>query len=283
MARPLERRGVGLAVPPAGPGVCATCHGPARDGRRVCWCCRAVSSVLGHQPGSGPLVVPMALFRTGDVLHAVLRGYKDAPAVAARRHFSRGVAVHLSSFLGVHGGCITAAAGSDWDSVAVVPSSARTPGAGRPPSLPARHPLGEVIGAIPEVSALERIEIRRGAGVADHLAPDPGAFEVDAGARGRRVLLVDDTWVTGSRIRSAAAALERGGAGVVAMVTAGRAVGAVDSNAVDSNTANTDAADSNMVPALERWWRWAEARGRGVGSVARGRCCLADCIGERAG
>ena len=278
MARPVERRGLGLAVPPAGPGVCATCHGPARDGRRVCWCCRAVSSVLGHEPGSGPLVVPMALFRTGDVLHTVLRGYKDAPAVAARRHFSRRVAVHLSSFLGAHGGCITAAAGSDWDSVAVVPSSARAPGAGHRPRLRACHPLGEVIGAIPWVSALARIEIGRGTGVAGHLAPDPGAFEVDMGARGRRVLLVDDTWVTGARMRSAAVALERGGAQVVAMVTAGRAVGAVDTNA-----ANTDAADSNTVPALERWWQWAEARGRGAGPVATGRCCLANCAGERPG
>ncbi len=278
MARPLERRGLGLAVPPAGPGVCATCHGPARDGRRVCWCCRAVSAVLGREPGSSPLVVPMALFRTGDVLHAVLRGYKDAPAVAARRHFSRCVAGHLSSFLGAHGGCIAAAAGSDWDSVAVVPSSARTHGAGHPPPVPARHPLGEVIGAIPGVSALARIEIGRGTGLADHLAPDPAAFEVDAGARGRRVLLLDDTWVTGARIRSAAAALERGGAHVVAMVTAGRAVGAVD-----GNVANTDGADSNTVPALERWWRWAAARGGGVGTVAGGRCCLANCVGERPG
>jgi hypothetical protein len=188
------------------------------------------------------------------------------------------VAVHLSAFLGAHGGCIAAAAGSDWDSVAVVPSSARTHGDGHSPPVPASHPLGEAIVAIPGVSALARIEIGRGTGVADHLAPDPAAFEVDAGARGRRVLLLDDTWVTGARIRSAAAALEHGGAQVVAMVIAGRAVGAIDSNA-----ANTDAAHSNTVPALERWWRWAEARGGGVGSVATRPCCLANCVGEQPG
>ena len=235
-----------------------------------------MSSVLGHEPGASPLVVPVALFRTGDVLHAVLRGYKDAPAVAARRHFSRRVAVHLWSFMSAHRTCITAAAGSDWDSVAVVPSSARTHGAGRPPPVPACHPLGEVIGAIPCLSALARIEIGRGTGAVRHLAPDPGAFEVDPDACGRRVLLLDDTWVTGARMRSAAVALERGGAQVVAMVTAGRAVGAVDINAAFS-----DGVDSNTVPALERWWRWAEARGRR--SVTKGRCCLATCVGERPG
>ena len=72
---------LGVPVPPAEPGVCATCHGPARDGRAHCWCCRSVARTLGVDP-LGP-VVPMALFEAGDGLHAVLRGYEDAAAVAA--------------------------------------------------------------------------------------------------------------------------------------------------------------------------------------------------------
>jgi len=115
VSRPVGPSGLGVPVPPGGPGVCATCHGPARDGRRECWCCRAVAAALGHGPGPSP-VVPVALCRTGDRLHSVLRGYKDAPAVAARRHFARGLGVHLAGFLSAHGACIAKAAGSHWDS-----------------------------------------------------------------------------------------------------------------------------------------------------------------------
>jgi phosphoribosylpyrophosphate synthetase len=205
----------------------------------------------------------VALCRTGDHLHAVLRGYKDAPAVSARRHFARGLAVHLARFLSAHGACIAQAAGSRWDSVAVVPSSARIPAARRPPPLLAGHPLEEVLGSVPPLSGLVQVEIGRGPGSADHLAPEAEAFSVGGEARGRRVLLVDDTWVTGARMQSAAAALVEGGAQVVAMVVAGRAIGAVD---------------TTTAPALERWWRWAEARARGEGEMAYAPCCLVDCV-----
>ncbi len=266
MSRPVGASGLGLPVPRAGPGVCATCHGPARDGRRECWCCRALSAALGRGDGPSPPVVPVALCRTGDRLHTVLRGYKDAPVVAARRHFAYRVGVHLSGFLGAHAGCIAVAAGSRWDSVAVAPSTTRPQGACRRLSPPSSHPLWKVVGAIPQLSGLLRVEIGRGAGSAHHLAPDPDAFAVGGEARGRRVLLLDDTWVTGARMQSAAASLVDAGAEVVALVVAGRTVGAVG---------------AAPVPALERWWGWAEARGQGT--VARGSCCLADCARGRAG
>ncbi len=261
--------GLGLAVPVAGPGVCAVCHGPGRDGRPVCWCCRAVSETLGPHPC--PMVVPVALYRTGDRLHAVLRGYKDAPAAAARHYFAGRLGSHLAWFLDAHGPCITRAAGTSWDSVAVVPSSTRTPDAARRrPKVWSQHPLGAVVAAMPSLSGLARIDVVRSHGTAEHLAPSCDAFAVGAEARGRRVLLLDDTWVTGARVRSAAAALSHGGAVVVAVVVAGRAVGAVG---------------SAPVPALATWWRWAETRAvpragprPGLGVLpARARCCLVPC------
>ena len=48
-------------------------------------------------------------------------------------------------------------------------------------------------------------------------APTPDAV-------GRHVLLVDDTFVTGARVQSAAAALHRGGADVVAALVVGRLI-----------------------------------------------------------
>ncbi len=263
MWRSNERSGLGLSVPSTGPGVCSICHGPARDGGPECWCCRAVTAALG--PGPGPLVVPVALCRSGDPLHTVLRGYKDAPAVTARRHFARRLDAHLSGFLDAHGACIVEAAGSTWDSVAVVPSSRRSPEARRRRPWPSPRPLDQVVGAVSCLSGLARVDIDRGPGSADHLAPDPDAFAVRGAARGRRVLLVDDTWVTGARMRSAAFALTEAGAQVVALVVAGRAVGAVD---------------TAPVPAVARWWCWAEARQRHGSGVGRAPCCLAHCTGD---
>jgi hypothetical protein len=262
LSRSEQSDGLGLSVPPVGPGVCAICHGPARDGRRECWCCRAVSSALGADLVGCPLVVPIGLYRTGDGLHRVLRGYKDAPAVAARRHFARRLGTYFASFLEGHGACIADAAPSTWDSVAVVPSSARgrrPRGRFRAPAPP--HPLAAVLGAVPSLADVRRIDLEPGAGSADHLAPDPAAFEVSGEARGRRVLLLDDTWVTGARVRSAAATLGAAGAEVAAMVVAGRAVGAVE---------------TAPVPALARWWQWAEARDHS-GAPPWGPCCLVDC------
>jgi len=170
-------------------------------------------------------VVPAALYRMGDPLHSVLRGCKDAPAVAARRHFAGRLGVQLSEFLGAHRRCI-AAAGATWDSVAVVPSSTRTPHgpdrrAGPGAVSGSGHPLGPVVATMSWMSGLTRLDIGRGAGTARHLAPSPAAFAVGADAKGRRVLLLDDTWVTGARARSAAAALGRAGAAVVAIVVGG--------------------------------------------------------------
>jgi hypothetical protein len=263
------RTGLGLRVPPVGPGVCGMCHGPARDGRPVCWCCRTVSAALGHESDRAPLVVPVALCRVGDPLHTVLRGYKDARVVAARRHFRSSLGAHLAGFLSAHAACIIDAAGSTWDSVATVPSAARTPRESvRLRAHAGEHPLGEVVGAMRCLSGLVRVDIGTGPGTADHLAPDAGAFEVGDEARGRRVLLVDDTWVTGARALSAVASLHDAGAHVVAVLVAGRAVG----------MRHTAAG-----PALVRWWRWTEARAQDPCPSSLPPCCLATCVGRGPG
>ncbi len=58
------------------------------------------------------------------------------------------------------------------------------------------------------------------------MRPDAGAFavpaEVSATVRGRRALLLDDTYVSGARAQSAAAALRRAGARSVVIVVVGR-------------------------------------------------------------
>jgi len=125
-----------------------------------------------------------------------------------------------------------------------------------------------MVGGIAAMSGLTRVEIGLGPGSADHLTPDRDAFAVEAeSAQDRRVLLVDDTWVTGARVRSAAAALRHSGADVVAIVVAGRAVGAV----------------GTTVPGVDRWWQWAHTRHEETCLGARARCCLPRCMWENAG
>ena len=59
-----------------------------------------------------------------------------------------------------------------------------------------------------------------------HMQPDVTAFSVPASLQhrvdGRRVLLLDDTYVSGARSQSAAAALRRSGACAVVIVALGR-------------------------------------------------------------
>ena len=142
----------------------------------------------------GP-VAPVALFAPGDPLHVVLRGYKDATALAARQLYVDRLGAHIRHFLVVHAGCMTQVAGS-WNAVAVVPSSHGRVLASRRSPLPRKataHPMASVINAVPALSSLARVVIHTGHGTAGHLAPDREAFVAPGSAAGRRVLLLDDT------------------------------------------------------------------------------------------
>jgi len=221
----------------------------------------------GPDVAARPVVVPVAVFRVGDPLHRVLRGYKDAPAVSARRHFAGRLRTHLADFVAAHGACMAAAGAGPVDALCVVPSSGRTAvpvAPGRPallsPGDGVARPLAGVVEAVATLAGVDRVVLRRGPGRTGHLAPHPEAFEVCGDVGGRRVLLLDDTWVTGARMRSAGAALVGGGAAAVTMVVAGRAV------------------DVGAGPAVARWWAWAERRSTdGAGAPPGQPCCLPTC------
>lgn len=241
---------MGVPPPTAGPGVCRRCHGPSAQGPE-CWCCREVGRLLAQDPGSGPGLVPLALCRPGDALHGVLRRYKDAPALSARRHHAGVLAEMLQAFLARHGSCLEQAVGP-WDTLTLVPSTVRPPATGQ-----AARPLDVVVSRVGELQGLYRLDLERGPGRARHLAPAPDAFRLAGSSAAdtspRRVLVLDDTWVTGARARSAAAALASAGAMVVAVVAIGRTV------------------DPEAAPRLARWWE------RHASAPWSGRCCLGGC------
>ena len=84
------------------------------------------------------------------------------------------------------------------------------------------HPLERVVSAVIPRS-VPRIEVSAREG---HLGRglDLEAYEVSKDLSGRKVLLVDDTWATGSTVLSAGAALKAAGASAVYAMVLGRAL-----------------------------------------------------------
>lgn len=195
---------------PAGPGCCAVCRGPARPGFRRCYQC-----ALHRRDAAGMLaeiVVPVSYSVAGTGCARALWLYKsDAPDRDAAR---RALRAALLVFLHDHGHCVwTRARMAAPTHVAVVPS-----GRGRPGT----HPLRTLV---QPYLALPWAELAVWAG--QPVQPrdlDPGRFRARARLAGASVLLLDDTWTSGSSAQSAAIALKRAGARWVAVVTLGRHV-----------------------------------------------------------
>jgi hypothetical protein len=155
-------------------------------------------------------------------LYAVLKGYKESPVVEARRRFGPMVRRVFDAFLASHAACIAAAACGPVELVLPVPSTNRPGGS----PLADVDGLADAIGArLPGATWAPGLLARAGAPVG-HMQPNARAFEVPPAPRplasARRVLLLDDTYVSGARAQSAAAALRRAGARSVVIVVAGR-------------------------------------------------------------
>ncbi|MFE4827317.1 hypothetical protein [Streptomyces sp. NPDC056672] len=196
---------------PPGPGVCQVCRGPANTGYPTCWQCRQAGNVLGT--GVADAVVPVSLALKGEQYANELWRYKNA-AGPQQQHFRVGLAAVLWRFLALHEGCVAAhCAVPGFDTVTIVPSTS-----GRE-----SHPLRIMVA---DMAGVTRDRYR------DLLTPAPNASALgrtvsaerytSSALWGESVLLIDDTWTTGSHAQSAAAALKAAGAGSVAVVVLGR-------------------------------------------------------------
>lgn len=192
----------GSLIPvPAQPqdGVCSICHSSASHGYPTCAPCSDATWV------DPPEIVPITMSVDRELIHHYLRGYKDDPSSPARNRMVLRLAALLAVFLAKHGDCI-----GEWDYVTCVPSTRR-----RPPGLTA------VVECVPSLSghSPEVLEARPGA---VGRVVDPTHFTVSGDVRGHRILLLDDTFVSGAKLFSATAALRQGGATVVAPLVIGR-------------------------------------------------------------
>jgi hypothetical protein len=171
-----------------------------------------------------PLVpaLPVRLCPLPGPLYSVLLGYKESPVSEVRRRCGAIVSGLLAGFLGAHAPCVAAAAGGTVDHVLASPSSAR-PG-GSPLAALEGLPAG-VASAFPGARWAPGL-LERAAAPIGPMRPDAAAFVVPRPDRrvvaGSRVVLCDDTYVSGARAQSAAAALRLAGARAVVVVPVGR-------------------------------------------------------------
>jgi hypothetical protein len=149
-------------------------------------------------------------------------GYKESPVGEARHRYAPMVRGLLNAFLAAHTPCVAAAAGGPIGLVVPVPSTARPDGS----PLAGVDGLAEDVGRRLNGVRWSPSALRRGDAPVGHMRPDAGAFTVTPETRlevaGGRCLLLDDTYVSGARAQSAAAALRRAGAVGVVIVALGR-------------------------------------------------------------
>lgn len=193
----------GLRQPlPAG---CVVCRGPAGPGYARCVQCDRHISLGGRLLADA--VVPVTYAVRGSALAGALWRYKSSGMHADARAGTSLLAL-LLVFLHDHGGCLSRAAGMP-DRLAVVPS-----GYGRP----GQHPLLRLVAPYLRLPRIA-LTLRPGEQGRDL---NLTRFAAGTGAGGTRVLLLDDTWVSGASVQSAASALKRAGAASVTAVVLGR-------------------------------------------------------------
>jgi predicted amidophosphoribosyltransferase len=193
----------------AGPGVCPICwtfHDPGYD---QCAACVGASQL--------DVVIPISYALRGQQLATALRGYKDEFFAQTRAFHGMRLAAILWRFLAEHERHVAAAARtSGFGVVTVVPSKTSH-------NDDARRGLRTIAGTVVEHTAprFERLLRPTDADIVGRYF-DPRRYSTARRLDGESVLLIDDTWVTGSSAQSAGAALREAGAAHVGCVVIGR-------------------------------------------------------------
>ncbi|WP_433516475.1 hypothetical protein ACQP2T_13435 [Nonomuraea sp. CA-143628] len=209
-------------VPPAQPGVCRICHsGPNNaDDTGGPWdtcasCKRTTKNLYGHTKH----VVPISLTAKDTQLYDVVVYKRDAFGSAGRRKRSDFLTATVTHFYQRHADCLQGLAGGPFTLVTTIPSTRDE----RP--LEAFHTMWQVVGGVDALARLHRPLLEADDKLAPVLADrwsHRDAFRIRGdGLAGARVLLVDDLFVSGAHVQSAASALiEKGAGAVVALVIA---------------------------------------------------------------
>ncbi|TCK20352.1 hypothetical protein [Pseudonocardia endophytica] len=202
-----------------GPGHCAVCTGPTgAPGFLACQQCSRQRAEFGSELAD--LVVPLAYVQgwmspPHQSQHHVRR-YKSLFHPSAR--CAEDLELMVAAASAIHGPCIASEVGW-WDVLTFVPSVTRC-GVDHPVVGLARRVFDHgrrvdrvVLAPTDDLSTVDR-------------RPQRGAFTMPAdhaaAVRGRHVLVVDDTWVSGAKAQSAALTLKAVGASRVTILCVGR-------------------------------------------------------------
>jgi hypothetical protein len=199
-------------VPPPGDGVCTVCHRGVSPGFSLCYSCKVTTRQVTKPVWE---ILPISLYEVPDQIWNVLRNYKDGPVPQVRDEFSTVVAATIARFVAHHWACIAQMTGGEPSIVTTVPST----GGRLPP-----HPLVRAVTRIGTLKDLYRDVLDLGDVRLQRLRASDRGFVSKYALHGHRVLLIEDTFTSGTRTQSAASALQLAGAGPVGVLAVGRVV-----------------------------------------------------------
>jgi hypothetical protein len=198
------------------PGVtCAVCAGPAAGDR--CQRCAAQHAEFGPRLADHVLTLAYARGRapTQHQSEHTLYAYKAVPPSPKS---ADDLSLMVMAATRLHGDCLARRAGRPWSAVTFVPSAQR-PGA--------THPVAQLARAVQDHTPDQRFLLDLGPSITIELREVlPDRFYVRKSAlglvRGAHVLIVDDTWTSGSKAQSAALAVRAAGADLVTVLCIAR-------------------------------------------------------------
>lgn len=202
------------------PSTCRICLGPTSPGYNTCFVCEFKWSAHPGFHGACDLIVPATVAVQPSDWYSAVRQYKSG--AVNFQTFAPALAVVLREWLSSHSPEIGTALGGSPDLVAVVPSR------NTPPPTPLYRVAGWAVRNTPALAGCDvspdAVTFVGSVPPAKHKHLYPDSLQAAAAAAGRRVLLVEDTWVSGSTALSAAIALRRSGAIGVALISIARMV-----------------------------------------------------------
>ncbi|GGL02897.1 hypothetical protein Sme01_19420 [Sphaerisporangium melleum] len=207
-------------VPPVRPGVCRICHSGPKDrldtGEPYDICASCARTTAGFH-GHSQYVVPISLAVKDSQLYDVVVRKRDPAGPSGRMDRLVFLAATVARFYRTHAECLAEAAGGPLTMVTTIPSARLE----RP--IPAFHALPKVVQKVGAFDKFKKPILMTNDEFAPVLAEREShkdAFWVMGGRiDGHRVLLLDDLFVSGAHVQSAASALIRhGAAAVVALV-----------------------------------------------------------------
>lgn len=188
---------------------CSVCAGPV-DGFVRCWRCNRDR----HRPGLADLVAPLTYAIDRKQSGILLRHYKDGISADAMVGHRR--VVRRLLYLGImkHQKCIEKLIGKRISMRVTVPSLNQRPGI---------HPFTAMAQDMRAVDN-SRLALAPKRGATRDRVISANQFEVlaSSGLNGRHILILDDTWTTGSNTQSAALSLREAGADHVSVMVVGR-------------------------------------------------------------